>query len=59
MEEKKSYAENTASVGTGEWRAHWGPFLNLRKGGDCSLINTSLPLEMSHTECEKLSVCPG
>ena len=33
MEEKKSYAENTASVGTGEWRAHWGPFLNLRKGG--------------------------
>ena len=24
-----------------------------------SLINTSLPLEMSHTEFEKLSVCPG
>lgn len=57
---EKLCREHGFSRNSGEWCAHWGALSQPPEGGRIgSLINTSLPLEMSHTEFEKLSVCPG
>lgn len=47
----KSHIGNTVSTATqaGDWNGYWEPFHKAGRRENCNLINTSLPLEISHT----------